>query len=176
MFEPTSSTGRRLQGIALATALLVTAGGALAGSLDKNLGADGLALEGYDPVAYFTDGEPTKGSPEHTATFDGATYRFTSAEHLAAFEAEPERYLPAYGGYCAFGAAMGRKFDGDPEVWEIVGDQLYLNLNADVQERWEGDIPGFTENADHNWTLIADVPDGELESAPPDGLRLGAAQ
>lgn len=176
MFEPTSSTRARLAGIALGTTLMLGAGTALAGTVDKNLGADGLALEGYDPVAYFTEGEPTKGSHEYTATFEGATYRFASAEHLATFEAEPERYLPAYGGFCAFGTAMGRKFDGDPEVWEIVDGELYLNLNENVQERWENNPAGFIANADHNWTLIADVPDGELESAPPAGIRLGAAE
>ncbi len=166
-----------LAGIAAAATLaLGAAAPALAGSVSKDLDASGLALEGYDPVAYFTEGAPTKGSTAFTATHDGATYRFASAEHLAAFEAEPERYLPAYGGFCAFGTAMGRKFDGDPQVWKIVDGELYLNLNDDVQARWENDVPGFIENADHNWTLIADVPDAQLQSEAPSGIRLGAAE
>jgi YHS domain-containing protein len=174
---PSSRRGRgALVAVAAAAVALGAAGTALAGAVDKNLAADGLALEGYDPVAYFTAGEPTKGSTAYTTTYEGATYRFADAEHLAAFEADPARYLPAYGGYCAFGTAMGRKFDGDPEVWAIVDGQLYLNINETVQERWEGDIRGLVGTADHNWTIIEDVPDAQLENEPPAGIRLGAAE
>ena len=78
---------------------------------------DGYAVHGYDVVAYFTKGQPTKGSDEFQATYDGATYRFASAEHRDLFTADPAKYAPQYGGYCAFGTAMGRKFDGDPNAW-----------------------------------------------------------
>jgi YHS domain-containing protein len=177
MFDHAASPRRGIAGLATAAALaLSVVGPAAGGPVDKNLDAEGLALKGYDPVAYFTEGEATKGSAEHTATFEGAAYRFANAEHLAAFEADPQTYVPAYGGYCAFGTAMGRKFDGDPEVWKIVDGELYVNLNDDVQERWETNIPGFVENADHNWAIIADVPDAQLDDAPPEGLRLGAAE
>jgi YHS domain-containing protein len=161
---------------AAATLALGAAGTALAGAADKDLGADGLALEGYDPVAYFTEGEPTEGSAEFTATVDGATYRFANADNLAAFEEDPEAYLPAYGGYCAYGLAMGQKVGSDPEVWEIVDGQLYLNVNQDVQERWEANIPGFVRTADHNWSVVADVPAERLKEATPAGIRLGAAE
>ncbi len=170
-----NSSRRALMG--LAAALALAGGSALAADpAPKNLDASGLALRGYDPVAYFTDGAPTPGSADYTATFEGATYQFASADHRDTFTADPARYVPAYGGYCAFGTAMGRKFDGDPEVWKIVDDTLYLNLNAGVQQRWEGNIPGFVTSADHNWTLIEQVADASLEASPPAGLRLGAAQ
>jgi YHS domain-containing protein len=159
-----------------ATLALATAGTAVAGAGATDLGADGLALAGYDPVAYFTEGEPTKGSAEFTATVDGATYRFANADHRAAFEDDPERYLPAYGGYCAFGLAMGQKVGSDPEVWEIVDGQLYLNVNQDVQDRWEANIPGFVETADHNWNVVADIPAARLKEETPEGVRLGAAE
>lgn len=135
---------------------------------------NGYAVHGYDVVAYFTKGEPTPGVDEFTAEHEGATYRFASAEHLATFEENPAAYAPAYGGFCAFGTAMGRKFDGDPYAWKIVDDKLYLNVNQSVQERWEGDIPGFVKGADNNWPLIQAVADKELEASPPEGLTLGA--
>lgn len=176
MIERLSSPRTRLGAVALATALTLAAGGALAGGADQSLGDDGLALEGYDPVAYFTEGEPTRGSADHSATFEGATYRFATAEHRAAFEANPDKYVPAYGGYCAYGLAMGQKVAVDPEVWEIVDGTLYLNVNQDVQERWEADIPGFIESADHNWSIVADMPAARLKEETPAGLRLGAAE
>ncbi len=162
----------------LAAALGLTLGGAAwaADAMPKNVDDDGLALRGYDPVAYFEEGAPTRGSAEHSATFDGATYHFATAANREAFEADPARFVPAYGGYCAFGTAMGRKFDGDPEVWKIVDDKLYLNLNPGVQKRWEGNIPGFVDTADHNWSLIENVADATLATEAPAGVRLGAAQ
>ncbi len=135
---------------------------------------NGYAVHGYDVVAYFTEGEPTLGVDEFQTEYDGATFRFASADHLAAFEADPEAYVPAYGGFCAFGTAMGRKFDGDPQVWKIVDGKLYLNVNQSVQERWEGDIPGFVRGADNNWQVIQAVADKDLEQSPPEGVTLGA--
>jgi len=176
MSDHAPSSRRGLAGLAAAAALALTAAAAVAGAGDKDLGGDGLALEGYDPVAYFTEGEPTRGSAAYTATYDGATYRFANAEHRAAFEADPEKYMPAYGGYCAYGLAMGQKVGSDPEVWEIVDGQLYLNVNPDVQDRWEANIPGFVETADHNWDLVADIPAAELKQQTPAGVRLGAAE
>lgn len=177
MSDHASSSRRGLTGLATAAVFALTAAGAvLAGAGDKDLAGDGLALEGYDPVAYFTEGEPIRGSAAYTTTHDGATYRFANAEHQAAFEAAPEKYTPAYGGYCAYGLAMGQKVGSDPEVWEIVDGQLYLNVNPDVQERWESNIPGFVKTADHNWDLVADIPAEELKQQTPMGVRLGAAE
>ncbi len=149
-----------LGGVALSVAI---ASSALAAGVDINASSTGLAMQGYDPVAYFTDGEATKGSYKITALHNDALYRFATEEHKAAFEANPEAYLPAYGGYCAFGAAMGFKFDGDPTNWKIVDNKLYLNLSQDIQQRWEGDIPGFIEKASVNWETIADKDPAELQ-------------
>jgi len=149
-----------LGGVALSVAI---ASSALAAGVEINASSTGLAMQGYDPVAYFTEGEATKGSYKITALHDDALYRFATEEHKAAFEANPEAYLPAYGGYCAFGAAMGFKFDGDPTYWKIVDNKLYLNLSEDIQQRWEGDIPGFIEKASANWESIADKDPAELQ-------------
>lgn len=149
-----------LSGVALSVAMATSA---LAVGVELNASSTGLALQGYDPVAYFTDGAPAKGSYKITSVFNDATYRFSSEENKAQFEANPEAYLPAYGGYCAFGTAMGFKFDGDPNHWKIVDNVLYLNLSQDIQERWEGDIPGFITNANVNWEDIEDKSPAELQ-------------
>ena len=113
---------------------------------------NGLAIRGYDPVAYFTDGRPMMGQPQHESSREGATWRFASAEHKASFEAEPARYLPQYGGYCAWAvAAKNEAFPIDPAAWRIVDGRLYLNFSQDVQRDWEKDIPGFIGKGDHNW-------------------------
>lgn len=148
-------TGAALS-VALATA-------SIAAGVELNASSTGLALQGYDPVAYFTQGEPTKGDYRISTIHNDATYRFANEEHKAAFEADPEAYLPQYGGYCAFGAAMGFKFDGDPEYWKIVDGELFLNLSKDIQVRWEEDIPGLVERADTNWSDIAGKTPSELQ-------------
>lgn len=148
-------------GVALSVALATSA---LAAGVELNASSTGLALQGYDPVAYFNAGEPTQGNWKITSIYNDATYRFASEENKAEFEANPEAYLPEYGGYCAFGAAMGFKFDGDPNVWKIVDNKLYLNISPDVQVRWEGDIPGFVDRADTNWVEIADKTPAELQT------------
>ncbi|KIC16473.1 MULTISPECIES: YHS domain-containing (seleno)protein [unclassified Leisingera] len=150
-----------ISGVALSVAMATSA---LAAGVEINASSTGLAMQGYDPVAYFTDGAPTKGSYKITSIYNDATYRFASEEHKAAFEKNPEAYVPAYGGYCAFGTAMGFKFDGDPNHWKIVDNTLYLNLSQDIQERWEGDIPGFIEKASVNWTDIAEKTPEELQA------------
>ncbi|MEM7042977.1 MAG: YHS domain-containing (seleno)protein [Pseudomonadota bacterium] len=152
---------------------LATFAGAATAETEVNINK-GYAVHGYDVVAYFTKGQPTEGSDEFQATHDGATYRFASAEHRDAFNADPAKYAPQYGGYCAFGTAMGRKFDGDPHAWKLVDDKLYLNLNKGVQERWLTDVPGFIRGAENNWPIIRSVADSTLESSPPAGLTQGA--
>ena len=157
---PMNKAKSLLYGVALSVALATST---LAAGVEINASTTGLAMQGYDPVAYFTEGEATKGNWKITTLHNDATYRFTTEENKAAFEANPEAYLPAYGGYCAFGAAMGFKFDGDPNYWKIVDNRLYLNLSEDIQKRWEGDIPGFIEQASANWEDIADKDPAELQ-------------
>ena len=119
-------------------------------------------LVGYDPVAYFTDGKPMRGSGYHVTVHDGVTYVFTTEEHKKMFEANPQKYLPAYGGYCAYGVAVGKKFVIDPEAWKIVDGVLYLNLDKDIQRKWAKDIPGYIKKAEANWPKIKDKAPGDL--------------
>ena len=121
-----------------------------------------LALRGYDPVSYFRADGPELGRAEHQVAFEGATYRFASDDNRRRFEAHPERYLPAFGGFCAYGVSVGKKFDGDPLVWKIVDDRLYLNLNRDIQATWEGDIPGNVAEAERQWRSIHDRDPSDL--------------
>lgn len=127
-----------------------------------NTDKSGLAIRGYDPVAYFTVGQPTLGSPEFTAEHEGATYRFADAANLAAFRQDPAKYVPAYGGFCAMGASLERKFDGDPKLWRIVDGKLYLNVAEDPHRRWLQDVPGNIGRADANWPRIRHVAPKDL--------------
>lgn len=117
---------------------------------------------GYDVVAYFTDGKAMRGSGYHVADHNGVTYAFMSEEHKKLFVANPTKYLPAYGGYCAYGASVAKKFVADPEVWKIVDGTLYLNLDKGIQVKWEKDIAGNIKKADKNWTVIKDKAPGDL--------------
>jgi YHS domain-containing protein len=131
-------------------------------SSGATLAGPGLAAHGYDVVAYFTDGKPTIGSDKFAVAVDGATYRFASQANLDAFQADPAKYQPAYGGFCAYGAALNKKFDGDPRLWRIVDGKLYFNLNEDVVAEWSKDIPGNIATADSNWAKIRAVPADKL--------------
>ena len=110
-----------------------------------------FAVGGYDPVAYFKSGGPAVGKDAHTLTWKGAVWRFSSAENKAAFEADPEAYAPQYGGYCAYGVSQGAAVHGDPKVWSVVSDKLYLNINPEVQNIWNQDQPGYIAAANRQW-------------------------
>ncbi|ABI75432.1 YHS domain protein [Hyphomonas neptunium ATCC 15444] len=113
-----------------------------------------IAVQGHDPVAYFKEGKPVKGSKSFTAEHKGATFRFASAANRDAFLADPEMYAPQYGGYCAWAVSQGYHAKGDARFWKIVDGKLYLNYNASVQEKWESDVPGFIESGNENWPKI----------------------
>lgn len=113
---------------------------------------DDGAIRGYDTVAYFTDGKATKGSPEFTVDWNGATWRFASAANRDAFAENPERYAPQYGGHCAYAMSTGKLVQTDPEAWHIVDGKLYLNYSKRVQRRWLQDVPGFVAKADAQWS------------------------
>jgi YHS domain-containing protein len=100
---------------------------------DINTNRDGLAMHGYDPVAYFTLGQPTLGTPGHTHTWRGSTWHFATEAHREQFAADPERYAPQFGGYCALGRAMGVRVNGAPTRWRIDDHKLYLNKNLAAQ-------------------------------------------
>jgi YHS domain-containing protein len=132
------------------TILLLLA--ALAGDPKPAVNVSGnLALNGYDAVAYVTDGKPVRGLPHLSTSWNGAVWRFASAEHRDIFLKDPERYAPQFGGYCAWAVAHGYTANGDPEVWTIVGGKLYLNYSKRVQKRWEVDIPGYILKGQANW-------------------------
>ena len=113
--------------------------------------SSGLALNGYDAVAYFNDGNAVEGSKEFTYEGNGAKWRFTSAANRDSFASEPQKYAPQYGGYCAWAVGHGYTAKGDPEAWKIVDGKLYLNYSKDVQAKWAQDIPGYIEKGDENW-------------------------
>jgi hypothetical protein len=113
-----------------------------------------LAVQGYDPVAYFTDGKAVEGSKDFEYEWMDARWRFASAAHRQAFVKSPETYAPQYGGYCAYGVSDGHAVKVDPEAWRIVGGKLYLNYNKKVQQLWLADIPGFIKKADQNWPKL----------------------
>ncbi len=143
-------------------AILLPIGAALAAdevnvSRGATVPGPGLAAHGYDVVAYFTNGAPTLGSARYSVAHNGGTYRFASAQNLQAFKADPAKYEPAYGGFCAYGVSVGKKFDGDPRLWKIVDGKLYLNLNADIQAKWLENVPGNIVKAENNWTKIRTV-------------------
>ena len=121
-----------------------------------NVDASGLALKGHDPVAYFTVAKPTPGQAQFSAQHQGATYRFASAANRDAFVASPDKYAPAYGGFCAMGVALEKKLDVDPQAWRVVDGRLVLNVNKDVQKRWLDDVPGNLATAEKNWPRLKD--------------------
>jgi YHS domain-containing protein len=121
-----------------------------------NVDASGLALRGYDPVAYVTASRAIPGQSQFTASFGGANYRFVSAANRDTFVANPAQYVPAFGGFCAMGVALEKKLDVDPQSWRVVDGKLYLNVNKDVQKRWLDDVPGNIANAEKNWPRLKD--------------------
>lgn len=142
---------------ALATASGLVTRSALAAKPQIFTGlVEGVAVGGYDPVAYFTQGKPMKGSADHSLMHEGAEWRFSSADNRALFAANPAKYAPQYGGYCAYAVSQGYTAKGEPDVWKIVDDRLYLNFSDGVQRRWEKDIPGHISKADGNWPNVLD--------------------
>ena len=114
----------------------------------------GIAIDGTDAVAYFTEGAPVPGTAEHTADWKGATWRFSSAANRTAFEADPEAYAPQFGGYCAWAVAEGYTASTVPDAWTIYEGKLYLNFSRRVQRRWERDIPGNIARGNANWPSV----------------------
>lgn len=129
---------------------------------------DGLALQGYDPVAYFTDHKPVKGAKTHVSQHRGATYRFASADHRAQFDAAPERFAPAYGGYCGYAASIGKVRPANPLLWSIVDGQLVVQHTRGAAELWEKDVPGNKAKADRLWPRLVEAKAGQKD--PVDSL------
>lgn len=112
------------------------------------------ALRGYDPVAYFTRGRPEKGAPEFAATFDGSTYWFGSAEHRALFVADPDRYAPQFGGFCAINVARGEKYEADPDAWVIADGRLYVFGAKEGIPMFREQAPNIVAQAGQRWPQL----------------------
>ena len=136
------------------TALLIST--RIFAGVDTGTDANDVILAGHDAVAYFTEGRPIPGSADYTATYQGAIYRFASAENRDRFRADPMKYAPLYGGYCALGTSFGKKFQVDGKAFEIVDGRLYVNKNLQVYQTWKKDIPGNIVKADRQWPKIKD--------------------
>ena len=134
---------------------LLLSGGALAGEA-VNRDADGVAIRGYDPVAYFTWQKPAKGDPAFEQVWEDARWRFATAEHRDLFAADPERYAPRFGGYCTGGVAMGVLAPLiDPEAWIIVDGRLYLHADKASRDETAADPPGAIGAAEAEWPALA---------------------
>ena len=146
---------RLLNLIALALAGLLAAIGAAqaGGKINASFFGD-VAIEGYDPVAYFTQGKPIEGQDAHAFEWKGATWRFASAANRDRFATSPAMYAPQYGGYCAWAVSQGYTASIDPAAWRVVDGKLYLNYSKGVQRQWAGDIAGNIAKGNRNWPGI----------------------
>ena len=126
-----------------------------AAGLVNMAGPSHIAVEGYDPVAFFTDAKPVKGSPSISATYQGAVYFFASEQHKQLFTANPDRYLPQYGGFCAFGVGNNFLVPVDISTWQVRNGKLYLNFDHDVLKMFNADFDGNVSKADQNWPGLA---------------------
>jgi hypothetical protein len=115
---------------------------------------DGVGAGGYDVVAYQTDGEARPGDEALEVAHEGVAYRFATAANRDLFAANPERYLPQFGGYCAWAVAGGYTAHGDPEAWTVVDGKLYLNYSKSIRSRWERDVPGNIAKGEANWPKV----------------------
>jgi YHS domain-containing protein len=119
-----------------------------------NRARDGLAISGYDVVMYFSEGRAVPGKVEFEHTLSGVRYRFATAANKELFTRDPARYLPQYGGFCAYAVSRGYTADVDPEAWQVVDGKLYLNYSQRVRALWQQDIPGNITKADANWPTL----------------------
>lgn len=121
-----------------------------------------VGADGYDLVAYQTEGKAMKGSGYHVTEHKGTTYAFASKKNLKAFEKEPTKYLPQFGGYCAYGVSVGKKFVANPEFWRVEGGRLYFNLDQDIQKTWQKDLADNIRKGRENWVDIRHKSPSEL--------------
>jgi pentapeptide MXKDX repeat protein len=120
--------------------------------IDKDM--NGVAIKGYDPVAYFTDGKAVMGKSDYSYKWNDAKWHFTSSDHLKMFKENPDKYAPQYGGFCAYGVTKDHCGTTDPTAWKIVDGKLYLTTNSDVKMMWEKDIQGNIKKGDENWMML----------------------
>ena len=158
--DPNSTKRRTLlrfgaAGLASLASATLTPGVALAAkSLIYTGRRSNKAVGGYDPVAYFTEGKPVKGQKAHQLTYEGADWYFASQANLETFKADPAKYAPQYGGYCAYAVGIGQTAKGNPKNWDIVNGKLYLNYNRKFQKIWNNDQASYIERGDANWPSV----------------------
>jgi len=134
-----------------------------AADIQINANANDLAIHGYDAVSYFSKSGPVKGKSKYSASYKDAIYHFSTAANRDGFRANPEKYAPQFGGYCAMGVALNKKLDVDPLAWRLVDGKLYLNLNKQVQKKWLEDVPGNITTANRNWSGIHNLTVAQLD-------------
>lgn len=140
----------------LSIVLLSAVSAVAAGKQLLNLGSDGVAIQGYDPVAFFTQHKPVKGVSQFQSAYNGAKYLFASAEDKAAFDKEPGKYEPQFGGYCAYGVSHGSRAPIKIEAWQIVNGRLLMQYDLDVKDSFNKDQQGTLKKADQNWPGLVD--------------------
>ncbi len=145
---------KKLSALLLAVGLAVSASAQTKTLL--NLDKAGVAIQGYDPVAFFTDHHPVKGSPEFTSMADGATYQFASKEHKDLFDKDPAKYEPIFGGYCAYGVSRNKLAPIDVEAFQIVDGKLLLQYSKSVRDSFNEDQKGNLTKANQNWPGLLD--------------------
>ena len=150
------TTRRTLLGFVAAAPLIALARPALAAA-PETFQSNGIAINGTDPVAYFTDGAPVPGSMDHAVDWKGAKWLFATAEHKSMFESTPEAFAPVFGGYCAYAASLGYRANTVPEAWTVFEDRLYLNASLRARELWLQDVPGNIAKGLANWPAILDA-------------------
>lgn len=114
----------------------------------------GVAIRGYDPVAYFAQGAPAQGKAEFTHGYMGATFRFASTANRDLFAGDPAKYAPQFGGYCAWAVGNGYTAPTDPNAWKIEGGKLYLNYNKDIQKKWTERMAELISSGEKNWPAL----------------------
>lgn len=150
--SPSRQLLRSLRWLTLFGVLLTTVG--VLAEDPVNSSFFGGAIKGYDAVAYHSEGIAKSGSRKFSYDWNGATWRFASAHNRDLFAADPQKYAPQYGGYCAWAMADGQFVGVDPKLWTIVEGKLYLNYNRDVQKKWKKNIPAFIERADAQYQRL----------------------
>lgn len=139
-------------------ATAATAGAPSATYADTPPSGRRIAIGGYDPVSYFTDGRPEKGAHDFWYAFDDAVYLFRDANHRALFAGDPERYAPQYAGFCAGGVSKGYKTEPDPEAWAIVNGKLFVMQRKDFVPEFKRDAAAIIGKADSNWPTLGGAP------------------
>lgn len=145
-------TPRSILRVVLAACLLFSSTVVSAGEYFER---DGVALRGYDPVSYFTEGKPQPGVPAHSYVYKGSKFQFASADNQKLFVGNPDKYAPQFGGFCSYGTAQGYKVSTQPDAFSVVDGKLYLNYNREVVKIWQQDVPGNISKAEENWPEVS---------------------